>query len=69
MAKAQGKIRIEVVPVDDRRPAHEREKAVNDALIELARLIGRQIAREQFERRITLERKAIERVRSPQEDE
>jgi len=69
MAKAQGKIRIEVVPVDDGRPAHEREKAVNDALVELARLIGRQIAREQFAQRIALERAAVERVRAAKEDE
>ena len=64
MAKRQEKIRIELVPVDDGRPAHEREKAVNDALVELARLIGRQIAREQFARRIALEREAAARVRA-----
>lgn len=69
MAKALGKIRIEVVPVEDDRPTHVREKAVNDALVDLARLIGRQIAREQFAQRIAPEREAAERVRGTQEDE
>lgn len=44
------------MPVEDDRPAHMREKAVNGALLELARLIGRQIAREQFEQRVAMER-------------
>lgn len=62
MAKPQDKIRIELVPVDDGRAVHEREKVVNDALVELARLIGRQIAREQFAQQIALEREAADRV-------
>lgn len=58
-----------MVPVEDDRPAHVREKAVNDALVELARLLGRQIAREQFAQRIALEREAIEKMRGAREDE
>lgn len=36
----------------------------DDAIVALARLIGRQIAREQFERRTALERKAQKKRRA-----
>lgn len=42
-------------------------KRSEEAVLILARIIGRQIAREQFDRHIALERK-VRRKRSPRED-
>lgn len=44
-----------------------RAKRAEEAFLTLARIIGRQIAREQFDRHIALERK-VRRKRSPRED-
>jgi len=64
MAIKRNRINIEVIastgPETDRiDPAPN-----NAALISLARLIGRQIAREQFERKLAAERKAQRQLRS-----
>ena len=44
-----------------------RAKRAEEAVLGLVRIIGRQIAREQFDRHIALERK-VRRKRSPRED-
>ena len=55
MALKRDRISIEVIGSEAGRNAPARADA---AIRSLARLIGRQIAREQFERKIALERKA-----------
>lgn len=64
MAVKRNRINIEVTastgPETDRHdPARK-----DDSLMSLARLIGRQIAREQFERKLASERKAQHHLRS-----
>lgn len=59
MALKRNKTSIEVIPpsaepVTDRNGAARAEAAIRS----LARLLGRQIAREQFERKMALERRA-----------
>lgn len=64
MAVKRNRINIEVIPstgleTDQQSPAY------NDAaLMSLARLIGRQIAREQFERKLAAEHKVQRHLRS-----
>ncbi len=64
MAVKRNRINIEVTPSTG--PETDRHSpARNDAaLMSLARLIGRQIAREQFERKLAAERKAQRHLRS-----
>ena len=58
-------IRIEVVgPASEAETAEEAFRPSDDAIRSLARLIGRQIAREQFERARALERKQTRQNRS-----
>ncbi len=64
MAVKRNRINIEVTPstvpeTDRSDPARK-----DAALMSLARLIGRQIAREQFERKLATERKAQRQLRS-----
>ncbi|CAH1654900.1 conserved hypothetical protein [Hyphomicrobiales bacterium] len=64
MAVKRNRINIEVTastgPETDRNDPAPKD----DALMLLARLIGRQIAREQFERKLAAERKAYGDLRS-----
>ncbi len=64
MAVKRNSLNIEVTP--STRPETDRnDPARKDAaLMSLARLIGRQIAREQFERKLATERKAQRHLRS-----
>ncbi|WP_284777332.1 hypothetical protein [Agrobacterium sp. lyk4-40-TYG-31] len=63
MAVKRNRIIIEVTastgPETDRNDPGRKDAA----LVSLARLIGRQIAREQFERKLTAERKAQRQIR------
>jgi len=64
MAAKRNRISIEVTPstapeTDRNDPARK-----DAAVMSLARLIGRQIAREQFERKLAAERKAQRHLRS-----
>jgi hypothetical protein len=62
MAAPQEKIRIEIYPaVDDSVPVDVRRARANEAVLSLARLIGKQMAREQFERKLAAERKTEKR--------
>lgn len=64
MAVKRNRINIEVAtstgPETDRNDPVRKDAAV----MSLARLIGRQIAREQFERKLAAERKAQRQIRS-----
>ena len=64
MAIKRNRINIEVTPSTG--PETDRHDPVRKdaALMSLARLIGRQIAREQFERKLAAERKAQRHLRS-----
>lgn len=65
MARRPDRIRIEVfAPAELAEAAEETFHPSNDAILSLARLIGRQIAREQFERARALERKQARQNRS-----
>jgi hypothetical protein len=63
MAVKRNRINIEVT--SSTRPETERNDPARKvaALMSLARLIGRQIAREQFERKLAAERKAQRQLR------
>ncbi|PRD40512.1 hypothetical protein C5748_26610 [Phyllobacterium phragmitis] len=59
MALKQNKISIEVFGSSaSPETAQNRGNRADEAILILARLIGRQIAREEFERKMALERKA-----------
>ena len=59
MALKRDRISIEVFgPSAEPEPTRNGASRADEAVMILARLIGRQIAREQFERRIALERRA-----------
>lgn len=59
MALKRDRISIEVFgPSAAPEPARNGASRADEAVMILARLIGRQIAREQFERKIALERRA-----------
>lgn len=59
MALKRDRISIEVFgPSAAPEPTRNGGSRADEAVLILARLIGRQIAREQFERKIALERKA-----------
>lgn len=65
MAHKPDRIRIEVFgPPSEAETAEEAFRPSDDAIQSLARLIGRQIAREQFERARALERKQTRQNRS-----
>ncbi|MFT9027301.1 hypothetical protein [Acetobacter indonesiensis] len=65
MARRPDRIRIEVfAPAGVAETAEEAFRPSNDAIRSLARLIGRQMAREQFERARALERKQARQNRS-----
>lgn len=57
MARKPDRIRIEVFGPTEAETAEEAFRPSNEAVLSLARLIGRQIAREHFERARALERK------------
>ena len=59
MALKRDRISIEVFgPSAASEPARNGASRADEAVLILARLIGRQIAREQFERKMALERRA-----------
>ena len=65
MARKPDRIRIEVfAPASDAETAEHAFRSSNEAILSLARLIGRQMAREQFERTRALERKQARQNRS-----
>ncbi|CUW48600.1 hypothetical protein [Novacetimonas hansenii] len=65
MACRPDRIRIEVFgPASEAKTAEGAFRPSDDAIRSLARLIGRQIAREQFERARALERKQTRQNRS-----
>lgn len=65
MARRPDRIRIEVSgPASEAETAEEAFRPSDDAIRSLARLIGRQMAREQFERARALERKLARQNRS-----
>lgn len=64
MAVKQNRITIEVTPSTGSGTDQNDPLRADAALRSLARLIGRQIAREQFERKLAAERKA-QRQRRP----
>ncbi|PYD52841.1 hypothetical protein CFR78_12650 [Komagataeibacter rhaeticus] len=65
MARKPDRIRIEVFgPAGVAETAEEAFRPSNEAILSLARLIGRQMAREQFERARALERKQTRQNRS-----
>ncbi|WP_130732900.1 hypothetical protein [Komagataeibacter xylinus] len=65
MARKPDRIRIEVFgPASEAETAGEAFRPSDDAIRSLARLIGRQIAREQFERARAMERKQARQNRS-----
>ena len=65
MARKPDRIRIEVFgPTNEAGTAEEAFRPSDDAILSLARLIGRQMAREQFERASALERKQARQNRS-----
>lgn len=66
MKPQRDRISIEVFgPLDTPEPARNGVSPADEAVLILARLIGRQIAREQFERKLKLERRA---QKKPQTD-
>ncbi|MBF0864351.1 MAG: hypothetical protein ABF932_15535 [Gluconobacter potus] len=65
MARKPDRIRIKVFsPASKAETAEDAFRPSDDAIRSLARLIGRQIAREQFERARALERKQARQNRS-----
>jgi len=65
MARKPDRIRIEVFgPASEAETAEHAFRPSNEAILSLARLIGRQMAREQFERARALERKQARQNRS-----
>lgn len=65
MARKPNRIRIEVFgPTSEAETAKDAFRPSDDAIRSLARLIGRQMAREQFERARALERKQARQNRS-----
>ncbi|KXV35373.1 hypothetical protein AD940_03125 [Gluconobacter thailandicus] len=65
MARKPDRIRIEVFgPASEAETAEEAFRPSNEAILSIARLIGRQIAREQFERARAMERKQARQNRS-----
>ncbi|MFT8422213.1 MAG: hypothetical protein ABF665_11965 [Gluconacetobacter sp.] len=65
MARRPNRIRIEVFdPTSGVETTDEAFRPSNEAILSLARLIGRQMAREQFERARALERKQARQNRS-----
>ncbi|AZV38975.1 hypothetical protein CFR75_16355 [Komagataeibacter xylinus] len=65
MARRPDRIRIEVFgPTEASETTEEALRPSNKAILSLARLIGRQMAREQFERARALERKQARQNRS-----
>lgn len=65
MARKPDRIRIEVfAPASDAETTEQALHPSNEAVLSLARLIGRQMAREQFERARALERKQTRQNRS-----
>ncbi|GFE97873.1 hypothetical protein DmGdi_29460 [Gluconobacter sp. Gdi] len=64
MARKPVRIRIEVFDPTEAETAEEAFRPSNEAVRSLARLIGRQIARKQFERARALERKQTRQNRS-----
>ncbi|NVN38624.1 hypothetical protein [Komagataeibacter swingsii] len=65
MARRPDRIRIEVFdPASDAETAEQAFRPSDDAIRSLARLIGRQMAREQFERARAMERKQTRQKRS-----
>ncbi|MBB2168166.1 hypothetical protein HLH36_07335 [Gluconacetobacter aggeris] len=65
MARRPDRIRIEVFgPASEAETAEHAVSPSNEAILSLARLIGRQMAREQFERARALERKQARQNRS-----
>mgnify|MGYP003363431318 CR=1 len=65
MARKPDRIRIEVFgPASEAETAEDAFRPSDDAIRSLARLIGRQMAREQFERARELERKQARQNRS-----
>ncbi|GBR02420.1 hypothetical protein GLI01_32350 [Gluconacetobacter liquefaciens] len=65
MARRPDRIRIEVfAPASDAETAKEAFRPSDDAVRSLAHLIGRQMAREQFERARAMERKQARQNRS-----
>ncbi|GCD59619.1 hypothetical protein NBRC3280_2132 [Acetobacter pasteurianus NBRC 3280] len=65
MARRPDRIRIEVFgPASDAETAEDAFRPSEEAIRSLARLIGRQMAREQFERARALERKQARQNRS-----
>ncbi|PYD72529.1 hypothetical protein [Novacetimonas hansenii] len=65
MARKPDRIRIEVfASAGEAETAEEAFRPSNEAILSLARLIGQQMAREQFERARALERKQARQNRS-----
>lgn len=65
MARKPDRIRIEVFgPASEAQTAEDAFRPFDDAIRSLARLIGRQMAREQFERARALERKQARQKRT-----
>ncbi len=64
MAVKRNRINIEVTPSTEPETDRNDPARKDAAVMSLARLIGRQIAREQFERKLTAERKAQRHLRS-----
>ncbi|CEF41393.1 hypothetical protein ASN_2087 [Acetobacter senegalensis] len=64
MARKPDRIRIEVFGPAEAETAEDAFRPSNDTIRSLARLIGRQMAREQFERASALERKQARQNRS-----
>ncbi|NKB84138.1 hypothetical protein [Brucella grignonensis] len=59
MKLQRDKIRIEIYPRSDTsEPEEVRVRIANEAVLALARLIGRQMAREQFQKKMALERRS-----------
>jgi len=63
MAVKRNRINIEVTPSSGPETDRNDRARKDAAVMSLARLIGRQIAREQFERKLAAERKARHRLR------
>lgn len=60
MKPQRDRIRIEVFPPSDTSGSEEvRLRIADQAVLAVARLIGRQMAREQFQKKIALERRTI----------
>ncbi|WP_192800918.1 hypothetical protein [Brucella tritici] len=64
MAVKRNRINIEVTPSTGPKTDRYDPSRKDAAVLSLARMIGRQIAREQFERKLAAERKAQRDLRS-----